>query len=116
MKGKYNEGCSNYCSARNNLVSEARCNSIEEYLKITKMDKSGSWGTDKEIFLAALILKTDVFVYKDDDQCWMKFSGYGFTGKNSRPELTEDRVYLRLYLDHFQPVTKVKDRNNMQTK
>ena len=42
-------------------------------LAINKMNQTGTWGIDQEIFLAALILKTDTFVYKDSN-CWIKFS------------------------------------------
>lgn len=69
MKGEYRETCSKYCNARNDLLPEARCNTIEEYLKISLMDRLGSWGTDLEIFLAAQILGTDIFVYKDESKC-----------------------------------------------
>ena len=46
------------------------------------MNHTGTWGTDQEIFLAALILKTDVFVFKDSNR-WMKFSGFGFNDRNT---------------------------------
>ena len=105
----------NYCSVRRDLLSGGICNSVEDYLRITVMDRAASRGTDLEIFLSALILKTDIFVFKDDDQCWMKFSGYGFSGKNSRNELTENRVYLRLHMGYFQPIMKVKDESSMLT-
>ena len=39
----------------------------------------------------------------------MKFSGYGLNDRNSVHELTESRIYLRLYMSHFQPVVKVKE-------
>ena len=55
MKREYRESCSKYCSARNDLLPEGRCNTIEEYLKVSLMDRLGSWGTDLELFLAAQI-------------------------------------------------------------
>ena len=66
----------------------------------------GSWGTDMEIFLAAQVLTTDIFVYRDTLQCWNKFSGYGFNSKKDVHGLTSKRIYLRLYHDHYQPVLK----------
>ena len=45
------------------------------------IDRMGSWGTDMELFLAAQILKTDIFVYQEAFHCWNKFSGYGFIDK-----------------------------------
>ena len=64
------------------------------------MDRVGSWGTDLELCLATQILKTDIFVYKDEDLIWNKFSAYGFNDKRDIHELTEKRVYLRLYFSH----------------
>ena len=74
MKGEYREQSSKYCNAHNDLLPESKCQSVEEYLKISMMDRIGSWGTDLEIFLMAQILRTDIFVYKDDERNWMKFS------------------------------------------
>ena len=77
-----------------------------------KMQILGSWGTDMEIFLAAQLLTTDIFVYRDSLQCWNKFSGYGFNTKKDVHELTPRRLYLRLHHDHFQPVLKVDKVKN----
>ena len=109
MKGEYREQSSKYCNAHNDLLPESKCQSVEEYLKISMMDCIGSWGTDLEIFLMAQILRTDISVYKDDERNWMKFSGYGLNDRHSVHELTESRIYLRLYMSHFQPVVKVKE-------
>ena len=61
------------------------------------MDRVGSWGSDLELFLAAQILKTDIFVYKDGDHVWNRFSAYGFNDKRDVHDLTQKRVYFRLY-------------------
>ena len=58
------------------------------------MDYIGSWGTEMEIFLSAQILKTDIFVYRDNFQSWNKFSGYGFVDKHNAHYLTE-KEYTR---------------------
>ena len=110
MKGEYRKLATNYVQARKDLLPEERCNSIEDYLKASKMDQVGSWGTDLEIFFAAIILRTDIFVYNDEDQSWLKFSGHGFNDSKSTHDLTERRVYLRLNMSHFQPVIKVNTR------
>lgn len=55
------------------------------------MDHIGSWGIDIEIFLAAQILKTDIFVYQDNFQSWNKFSGYGFVNKHNGHDQTEKK-------------------------
>ena len=65
------------------------------------MESSGSWGTDLELFLAAQILQTDIFVYRDCQQSWNKFSGHGFINRQEIHKLTVKIIYSRLYLDHF---------------
>ena len=95
MKGEFREIISKYCSTRNDLLPGGYCNSFEDYLKVSKMNKTGTGGTDQEILLAALILKTDTFVDKDSNR-WMKFSGYSFNDRNTVDNLTDNRVYLKV--------------------
>ena len=68
---------------------------------------------DYGIFLAAQILTTDIFVYRDSQKSWSKFSGFGFNDKRDVHRLTTKRIYLRLHHSHFQPVLKV-DRADLQ--
>ena len=113
MKNKYRTECTNYCTSHCDLLPEQKCNSIEEYISVSMMDRVGSW-TDLELFLAAQLLQTDIFVFKDVLRCWNKFSGYGFNDKQNVHDLTEKR-YLRLYFSNFQPVTKVNTVKNVMT-
>ena len=69
---------------------------FEEYITTSMMDRVGSWGTDLEIFLAAQLLSTDIFVFKDANRCWDKFSGFGFNNRHYVHDLTEKRLYLPL--------------------
>ena len=112
MQGKYRDCCSKYCNSHSNL-NATNNSSIEEYIKSSKIDRTGSWGTDLELFLAAQLLKTDIFLYKNFDHLWYKFSGHGFNDKKYVHNLTEKRIYLRLYLSHFQPVTKVNSEDKV---
>ena len=77
------------------------------------MARVGSWGTDLELFLAAQILKTDIFVYKDGEHVWMRFSVHGFNNKRDVHDLTEERVYIRLYFNHYQPILKVNTKEKV---
>ena len=101
MKGAYREICSRYCYCKQDLDS--------------MIDRIGSWGTDMELFLAAQILKTDIFVYQEAFHCWNKFSGYGFIDKRDLHKLTEKRMYIRLFMNHFQPVIKVNYKDEVQS-
>ena len=118
MRGKYRDICSKYYNSHSTLIATKNCFSIEEYIQSSKIDRTGSWGTDLELFLAAQLLKTDIFLYKDLGRSWNKYSAYGFSDKKDVHPLTEKRIYLRLYLSHFQPVTKVnsEDKVNLHEK
>ena len=107
MTNNYRDICTNYCAAHYSLLPEHQCNTIEEYIQNSMMARVGSWGTDLELFLTAQIVKTDIFVYKDTDHAWSRFSAHGFNDKRNIYDLTEERIYIRLYFNHFQPILKV---------
>ena len=78
MTNKYRKVCTSYCTAHYNLLPEHHCKTIEDYIKVSLMDRVESRETDLELFSAAHLLKTDIFVYKDGDHVWNQFSGNGF--------------------------------------
>ena len=90
MKGLYSDICTSYCCSHRELLQEFQCHSVDEYITKRKIDTLGKWGTDMEIFLAAQILTTDIFVYRDSLQSWWKFSGYGFNDKENVHGLTSE--------------------------
>ena len=57
------------------LLPHMKC-SLENYLQKSQMRSSGTWGTDIEIFVAASLLSTDIFVYTNVDNAyrWQLFS------------------------------------------
>ena len=71
------------------------------------VDRIGSWGTDLELFLAAKLLKTDIFVYRNSISAWLKISGQGFVNRHDDHPLTDKRLYFKLFMDHYQSVNKV---------
>ena len=40
---------------------------IDDYLSLTHMNKTGTWGTDKEVLDFAHLIRTSVYVYGRDD-------------------------------------------------
>ena len=48
-------------SIRRTLMPTFR--SVQQYLHFTKMEKDGTWGTEVELFTAALMLNTKIYVY-----------------------------------------------------
>ena len=75
MRSTDREKCTNYCSSHYELLQEHRCRSIDDYIINSRMESIGSWGTDLEIFLAAQILKTDIFIYRDCFHNWSRSQG-----------------------------------------
>ena len=84
--------------------------------KKSMVDRNGSWGTDLELFLVAILLKTDILVYRDSMGSWNNFSGYGFVNRHDENQLTNKRIYLRLHMDHYQPVLKVNTKKDGKLK
>ena len=37
--------------------------SVQEYLKVSKMDKNRTWGTEREVLVMAHLLKTPIYAY-----------------------------------------------------
>ena len=113
MTNNYLDVCTKYCVAHYSLLPETQCKTIEDYLQTSMMARNGFWGTDLELFLAAQMLKTDIFVYVDADHVWKLFSAQGFSGKRNNHDLSEERIYLRLYFNHYQPILKVNTKDKV---
>ena len=79
MQGKYRDCCSKYCNSHSNLIATNNYSSIEEYIKSSKIDRTGSWGTDLELFLAAQLLKTDIFLSRILTTFGINFRGMDLT-------------------------------------
>ena len=60
--------------------------SLESYLANSQMARNGVWGTDIEMFSAASLLSTDIFVYTQFGYTcqWLKFSRIMIDG--NKPE------------------------------
>ena len=43
----------------------------------------------------------------------MRFSAHGFNNKRDVHDLTEERVYIRLYFNHYQPILKVNTKEKV---
>lgn len=67
--------------------------SLENYLHKSQMRSSGTWGTDIEIFAAASLLSTDIFVYTNVHNVyrWKLFSKKMLEG--SLPE-NDSAIYI----------------------
>ena len=65
---------------------------MNDYLKISLMERIGSCGTDLEIFLMAEKFKTDIFVYKMMNETGWNFQG--FNDRHSVHDLTEQDILV----------------------
>ena len=74
------------------LLPHMKC-SLENYLQKSQMRRSGTWGTDIEIFAAASLVSTDIFVYRNVDNAyrWQLFSKKMLDG--SLPE-NDSAIYI----------------------
>ena len=81
--------------------------SLESYLANSQMARNGVWGTDIEMFSAASLLSTDIFVYTQFGYTckWLKFSRIMIDG--NKPE-NGCSIYLnhsnRIHYDVVQDV------------
>jgi len=79
-------------------------NSVAQYISETKMDRKGTWGTDRELDVAAHLLQTPIMVY--DQDVLMDWNRYDSTLLNLPIScaLTDPAIYIRLSGRHFEVV------------
>ena len=59
-------------------MSAINYRNVSDYIAKSGMRRNCTWGTDVEIFAAALLFKTDIWVFSSDiGSKWMVFSGRG---------------------------------------
>ena len=72
------------------------------------MRRNCKWGTDVEIFAAALLFKTDIWVFSSDiGGRWMIFSGKGaklIDALESTEVNTAGAIYLNHNGAHYEPI------------
>jgi len=78
--------------------------SVAQYISESKMDKRGTWGTDRELDVAAHLLQTPIMVY--DQDVLMDWNRYDSTFLNLPIScaLTDPAIYIRLSGRHFEVV------------
>uniref|UniRef100_A0A8W8MHH3 OTU domain-containing protein n=1 Tax=Magallana gigas TaxID=29159 RepID=A0A8W8MHH3_MAGGI len=64
--------------------------SVEEYIKLSGIEKDTVWGTELEILAAADLLKTDIFTFYEGS--WIKYSASQI---RSRTETLKEAIYLK---------------------
>ena len=79
-------------------------NSVAQYISESKMDRKGTWGTDRELDVAAHLLQTPIMVYDQDGL--MEWNRYDSTLLDLPIScgLTDPAIYIRLCGRHFEVV------------
>lgn len=83
----------------NHLKSYIPFNDGNSYINASTMSKNGVWGTEKEIFAAAVKGNRDIFVFQNQYSRWEVARASG----NSRNP-TEMACYLELKDQHYRPI------------
>ena len=71
------------------------CQSVDEYVQKSKMDKDSTWGTDLEILCFAHLTKTCVFSYSKESGNWNRYGPH-----NVERSITIDVTAKSIYLFH----------------
>ena len=76
-----------------------RYRDIYHYIRDTKMDRNGSWGTDVEILTFAHLLQTPIFTYSVTHKSWWEY-GPRSLERHQRPQVVDTAVQMGMYLRH----------------
>ena len=81
---------------------------VQDYIRGTRMNEDGMYGTDVEIFAMAYLMHTLVLVYKIDLDLWQRHSP-AFLDPNFNDDVTQMAMYIRNPSGHFDVVLSVSD-------
>ena len=108
MIGKYRDVCYSYIKNKY-PVTVSGFRSTIDYVNKIRMRRDKIWGTDTELFCAALILQTDIWVYSVANN-WEIFSGSGKSiGEviQSPPSNYLGSIYIHYTGNHYEPILGV---------
>ena len=87
---------------------------IKDYITKSNMRGAKTWGTYLELFAAALIFKTDIWVYTNDmGNKWMIYSGKGASLDQiikTPPANEEGSLYIRHVSNHYETIIVLNGR------
>ena len=78
----------------NVFISET-VTSVQQYLRNTRMDRSGTWGTDYEVRAIAHMLNTTVYSYSTQTYNWTRNTPDSIDPDNLYNVITEQSIYLK---------------------
>ena len=95
------------CSIEHRLVgSHIAHESVDAYIHSTRMDQSGTWGTDVEILVLAHLLETNIYTFHSGTARWNLYSPSSVDNQLSC-DVRHRSMYIKHIHDHFQVVSSV---------
>jgi len=79
---------------------------VDEYIRNSRMDQVGTWGTDREIQTFVLLTTTPVYTYSitaAGNTNWVRISPAAMYG-DVYDDITQPAVYLENCVNHFDVV------------
>ena len=110
MLGKLKEVCNKFIM---NKFPKCASNyrNVADYVVKSNMKRNYTWGGDVEMFAAALLMRTDIWIYSSDmGNKWMIFSGRGsklIDALELTPANDTGSIYLNHNGQHYEPVLQV---------
>ena len=87
-----------------NVFTDTSVHSVDQYLRKSRMDRSRTWGTDKEVMALSHLLNTTIYTYTTTSGDWGRSSPNQVDPSLHSP-ISEQSMYIRnLSLTHFDVV------------
>ena len=79
---------------------------LDQYIAETRIERSGTWGTEFEIFMLAHLLKVNIFDYLPD-RGWLRSTPRHVDRMLPHRNHGEVAIYIRLLHEHFEVVKSI---------
>ena len=87
-----------------NVFTDTSVHSVDQYLRQSRMDRSRTWGTDKEVMALSHLLNTTIYTYTTTSGDWAR-SSPNQVDPSLHSSISEQSMYIRnLSLTHFDVV------------
>ena len=110
MVGKLKVACNKFI-VNKFLMSAINYKNVSDYIAKINMRRKRTWGTDVELFAAAVLFQTDIWVFSSDiGKKWMVFSVMGakfIEALESPPVNNAGSIYLNHNGAHYEPILNV---------
>ena len=77
------------------VFTSSTVNSVQQYIRNTRMDRSGTWGTDNEVRALSHMLNTPVYTYSTSTYNWTRSSPDQIDPDNLYNPITDQSMYIK---------------------